>query len=519
MKPDSKFYADCGSALRSWVPWWGARRARNAVAALESRLPDPRALRLLVLAAAHRDERTRSAANSALRSLSTAAAVDALCAAWVEGREEFLGRLIQECGYVASQPLEVRVLSHLQAGKALAPATVEEVGLLVKALGEKDRRLVAGAEPALRSLSTPAAVDALCAAALRDPAGAAARVCVDQRYRPSEREAAAVFLIASGQVDVYFAEHGEDLRDLRAGYARADSAVQARVNQVAGGGDKRLLPFLRQRRRSLREAPPAERDEVVRHSIERTDWPQLFADCQELPLEHALPGWQALVGAGWVPADAGDAAMLDQIRDALRPNGATRGQPGELGPAFTPPGTSAVFERWIEAGRRQSDLARLSEPELLARLDRANPPEGMPLVAALAAGGNASAAARERVAGNAHWLIRLAGHVTGLLDAAVEDPAQEPNQWVRDVGGAGAVWRLWPEDGTPGLMQSGGGPREAALKPATGPRAIFRAVLGQRMKGGEWAIRERPASVDGGTFVPRTRTDASNAPSDPDAFA
>ncbi len=36
----------------------------------------------------------------------------------------------------------------------------------------------------------------------------------------------------------------------------------------------------------------------------------------------------------------------------------------------------------------------------------------------------------------------------------------------------------------------------------SGPRAILRAVLGQRMKGGEFTVRELPAGTEGGTFRP-----------------
>jgi hypothetical protein len=139
-------------------------------------------------------------------------------------------------------------------------------------------------------------------------------------------------------------------------------------------------------------------------------------------------------------------------------------------------------------------------------------------VAALAATGKAAKATRDHIARSEHWLIRLAGHLTGLLGGTDENATQDKNHWVREIGGGGLCWNLWPEDATTDMMQTAGGPREAALLADTGPRAILRAVLGQRMKGGTFNVRELLAGPEGGTFRPVDKP-VKKSTTDEDTFA
>jgi len=432
----------------------------------------------LVGALDHPDPQVRQIADRSLRSLDGAAR-DRLCAAWAETRDARLGRIVSECAYVADGPMQVRLLSALQAGKQLALDEAEGVHELIRRLDEADASLREGVEGALRRLHGPAAGDAACRASLENPGERLATICLEQSYRPSDPGDAAVFLIANRQIDAYFEEH-DGLGDLRAGYGRASDAIRSRLMQVARAGDARLLDFVLRPRLSLRQCSGEEIDAAVESSIQRQDWARLLADCQALPLAHSLKGWQALAASGWLPGDAHEAALLKQVALIFAdPAGAVVKVPPP------PKGTSAAFERWLAEGR-SPELAAQGEEQLLERLKSAAPLAAVPLVAALAAKGTVSQAVRDAVQSSQHWLVRLAGHVTGLsggLSGSI-DPSKDDNYWVREVAGAGAVWTFWPDNPTPTQLEElDRAPREALLGASGSVRRLLRAVLARSLTG------------------------------------
>ena len=243
-------------------------------------------------------------------------------------------------------------------------------------------------------------------------------------------------------------------------------------------GDARLFEFVQRPRLSLRECPPEEISAAMEAGIRRQDWVRLFADCRTVPLRLALPGWEALVQSGWQPPEAHDAALVQLLATELS------GIDTALAAPEPPQGTSAVFERWLAEGR-DGELAGRDEAALLSALASANPPEAVPIVAALAARGQVSEAARTAVFGSAHWLIRLAGHVTGMAGLGESaDPSKDSNFWVRELGVAGGVWDFWPTEGTAAhLDQLDRGPREAMLGAAGRARRMLRAVLAHGVMG------------------------------------
>ncbi len=398
-------------------------------------------------------------------------AVDTLCAEWVQGRDFELGRIIMEGGYVASAPVEVRLLSALQAGRRPVVDCPDEVASLVPYLEDTDPRLREGVEAILSGLRGAAVIDATCLASFHDPGGKLSRICLEQAYRPSDASDAALFLMVHGQVDTYFQEH-DGLGDLRIGYRRAPAAVRSRILEVARGGDLRLVDFVLKPRLSLRECSPEEISAAVESSIHRRDWARLLADCQVLPLIHSWKGWQVLAGSGWLPADAADAALVKQAAEILS------GKRDEVQEATRPPhGSRGSFEHWLAEGGAP-DLANLSESELLARLEVASPPGAVPLVAALATRENGSPVARRAVSSSPFWQVRLAGLITGLsIDAPGEkDPALDEHFWVREV--ARTVWSHWPVEPSPAqLDQLERAPREAFLGLVGRARHLLRALL------------------------------------------
>jgi len=492
--PTSDFYSDCDKALASRIPILGASKARAAVQKLTEHRDEPAAQSRLLAATEHPDEKTREAAAKALRTLpKPSAGVDALCAAWANSRNPLLGQIIEECGYIAQQPLDVWALSALQAGSRPEATRADVVQILVGVLADKDAKLRNGAEDTLKKLPTGEGMDALCALAVRDPKSVAARICVEQGYRPGDPEDDALFLLVTGQVEEYFLED-DNFHLLRAAYSRADAAVQARVMTAARAGDARLLPFVLVPRFSRKECPPEELDEAVASCIRRQDWTRLFSDCRTLPLRHTLPGWQALATSRWQPQDSAECSMLEQITADLK--GQTTAQP----PPQAPAGTSAVFEKWLTAGR-VPEMTKLSEAELVNRLRAATPPDAVPLVSALSALSAVSDATRTLVRDSEHWLVRLAGLITGLTKTLATDPdmKNENVMWVRELAGASGVWSFWPTDATPRHLEDlAAAPPEAWLGETGRARRILRAIIAHSTHAG--AYEEDMISPDEGAI-------------------
>lgn len=94
-------------------------------------------------------------AHACLLELQRPNAVDALCALWAEGRPPALRGIIQEAGYVAREPMPVRVLTTLLQGHGdrLTRLSTQVVGPLVAACGDADAEIAGRALAALGSLT------------------------------------------------------------------------------------------------------------------------------------------------------------------------------------------------------------------------------------------------------------------------------------------------------------------------------------------------------------------------------
>jgi hypothetical protein len=370
------------------------------------------------------------------------------------------------------------------------------VPLLVEALEHTDPEVAPRARKALRELKTPQARDALCALAMGNPSGAAARLCVESGHRPSEPERDALFLVVTRQVALYFQEkeYGRDeFQTLRMAYDRADAAIKSQVLEVVRSGDRRWLPFLVRPRKALSECNENEIRMALDSCLKHRDWGRLFNACLELPLKYSFPLLERFQSSGWEP----ESPELKSLYHQMLADSA--GQTVE--PPTPPKATSSVFEKWLAQGR-QPELVQLTEAQLLEKLKTVDPPEGVSVVAALAGKAGVSSAAAGLVAKSEHWLIRLAGLATGLTKDIVKDIAEDPNYWVRELAGAAGVLEFWPGKATPkDLERLANAPPEAFAGKLGAARKVLRTVIGHRVTTGVFEEMVVEAGVDGAEFV------------------
>jgi len=379
------------------------------------------------------------------------------------------------------------------AVKALAERRNEPAAtvLLVAALGLSG--VAELATVALRDLKSAGAIDVLCAEATRAPQGQAAKLCLEKQYRPSDHEKACLYLFVTRQLDEYFKEDFE-FQNLRLQYDRADEKLRALVMDVVRGGDRRCLPFITRPRKALHECTEEEIKLALKSCLRHKDWNRLYKACLELPAKYSFPAWDRFRASGWQPEDAALASLYKQILAD------SAGQTVE--PPSPPKATSGVFERWLAEGRKP-ELASASESELVNRLKSATPPEGVPLVAALAAKPKCSEATIKAVAENEHWLVRLAGLATGLTKDVLRDGQQkDSNYWVNELAGAAGVLEFWPGNATPvDLEKLKNAPAEAYAGKLGAVRKVLRTIMGYRVTTGSFEELHVEAGENAAEFV------------------
>lgn len=333
-----------------------------------------------------------------------------------------------------------------------ADSSAEAVPLLVEALGDVDEQVRTSAEAVLRGITERDAIDALCRAAIQDPEGTAAQICIETHKQPSDQEEACLLLFVTRQLDAYFQEDF-DFQGLRSAYDRATDEVRAHVMEVVRSGDRRCLGFFG-RRKPLSECSESEIMFAIESWLTHRDWPRLFQAFQELPLKYGFPLLAEFRASGWEPES-------DDLKSLYR--GVLVASDGQvLSPQPLPAQeTSSLFERWLVEGRN-GDFSRLSEAELLERLSEAPPPDGVKIVAAWAARNAPGSQAAQAVRNSVHWLVRLAGYATGLCWDLTQDEVKDDNHWVNTLVGAVPVLELWPAKATPSDLDTlNAAPREA----------------------------------------------------------
>jgi len=368
------------------------------------------------------------------------------------------------------------------------------VPLLVEALGLSDQAIVERADTALREATPGAAQDALCDEAIKNPAGPAAKLCLRTGKRPSDHERLCLFLFVTRQLDAYFREDFE-FQNLRLQYDRADAAVREHVMEVVRSGDRRCAGFFGTRSKPIAECTETEIKLALESWQRHNDWARLFQACLELPLKHSLPVLASLRRSSWEPESPD---LKSVYRQVLADAG------DQAPPTPKPPSaTSSLFERWLAEGTTGA-LAKLDGNELLKRLNTVTPSEGVTIVAALAAKKPLPGAAEKAVRENPHWLVRLAGHATGLCTTNLtEDRVQDSNYWVTELTAATGLLDFWPGKATPADLEAlAAAPAEAWAGKLGAARKVLRTIMSHRITTGTFQPMVVEAAESAGEFVP-----------------
>ena len=121
-------------------------------------------LDFLLAALNDRDTQVATVAASCVSALENRVVIDELCRRWVESRSIQLEGIIGQGGYVASQPVAVRVLTALKLNQIqeIRDGGIEVLDCVLKAFDDRDMEVVRSANVCAVGLTNRGAIDELC---------------------------------------------------------------------------------------------------------------------------------------------------------------------------------------------------------------------------------------------------------------------------------------------------------------------------------------------------------------------
>lgn len=437
----------------------------------------------LVAALDDADPTIQQNAWAVLEGLKNPEGINALCALWSqnENENERLGNLITRRNYVATEPLQLRILTMLKCGKRVVLDQAYAVPFLTSLLSDSDPIVRASAVKSLEQVAPGAAQDALCEEAIKSPKGEAARLCLRMGKRPGNHERLCLFLFVTAlldrrQLDHYFNEDPQ-FQTLRFQFMRADVAVQEHVLEVARFGDPRCAGLFKTRNRPLTECTDTELRLAIKSWLYHADWTSLFQACLELPLRWSLAALKFLRDSNWEP----EPPELNSLYREILGDGLQQAL------AAADPANAAIsfLEQWLARGVARH-LVRLNDVTPRERLKAtATPLEGVAVVGALAGKKEMYAADFARtVEESPHWLVRLAGHETGLYASYFPHRGvEDANYWINALDSATRVLDFWPGKATPEELQDFlNAPPEAWMGKLGAARRVLRTIVEYRQR-------------------------------------
>lgn len=453
--------------------------ATGLLAGREPAIPAGERAAVLVELLGHGSDAVRRGARTALLSLKAAEDVDTFCGlAVAEPAEPELRSILEEAGYVAAEPLDVRLRSALLTGHspfAGEPDAASVAGLAALWAEAPDGPYRRPALDALRGLQVPEQSDLLCDAGIEQaPGGAATAACLELELVPSLPARRAVFYVLTGRLDLYDGLDADGAL-LQAGYAEAGAPVAARLREaLLHAGRSALLTRVLTEEQSPREREysPGEAGFVVDQLVEKADWRRLAALLPALPVADALRAARAVdAGAGVEGGQGGDAVRLCELarQETLTPEDLAAGRVPAL-----------VRVASLRAGARINDLVFSPDQRHVAIALGAR--------RAVVLWDHGSGVRDAVVRGFAHAVGRVAYGTDGRLYCAEKTSSTTEPCAVYTVGGDGRLTPLGAHSGS-----------ITALCPLDGGRL---ATTGRDEALRLWTVAAEPGPPGGGFRLP-----------------
>lgn len=243
-------------------------------------------------------------AREGLNSLQNADAIDTLCARWLKERDNQLGQLVVQKGYVARQPAEAQILSALKVGKTdiVVKGGANVVEILVKACSDADTDIAKQAQTSLRQLKNEEAQQALCRLATEREDKIIREAVIAANYAPKDQNDRLLFYLFTDQWDKYELLD-RDSRQLRAIYEKADGRLRERIEVRANARGYELTETVYGERKRHRLAEMTGTEwQVLLSTVESTKKrAEVLRLVQEAPPQWGMQVLLRMQKSGWTP--------------------------------------------------------------------------------------------------------------------------------------------------------------------------------------------------------------------------
>ena len=363
------------------VGGWLRESAIRELTALDS---SP-AVRMLASTLANTDESDlQTSIAKALRQCSRKEAIDAVAEVWQETRHPALAGLLRKQRWLASAPIELRVMTALLTGQhkpfaALGPGAIES---LVRATADRDPALAQLAMDWLQRLREPAEIEAFCAVLIRLDQPELRQLALAKRWAPRASADRALFFLLTGQMEKY-ESLDFDRALLRAKHEAGDDELRRLIAaRVRSSGRPELALALQSReKRTTAALTSREWETMVTVLREHRRHDDLWALLFDAPPEWADQILGCLKQTKFRPPREGDRLNLDRLLKLRPPEGKAlrlywptpicravlrRHQLGVRALSFSPDGETlaavsndTTTSHWdVRTGRFKQDLAK-----------------------------------------------------------------------------------------------------------------------------------------------------------------
>ena len=252
------------------------------------------------------DHQIKSTARRALLMLKDRGAINSLVSQWASMRSAELDEIVTTAGYIATEPLSVKVLSALRIEQyeAFTETPVDLIHPLLMALSDEDQRIVHRASECLsRLVQDASAAEVLCSLAMRlgDPRGL--EIATSHGLFPQDLKDRALYFFLTEQWTDYEA-CDFDLSILRQWFEHGGRGLRTRIAETARRAGRLELVELvsgSRHRRKMGEMTSREWETAISILREQRDWGTIWRMVATAPAVWAVAALTELERVGWQP--------------------------------------------------------------------------------------------------------------------------------------------------------------------------------------------------------------------------
>ena len=299
------------------IPVIGQCLQKKAVTALaEDRSPE--AVKLLAKAVTRlREPEIKASILDALGKLRNQNCIDAVCEVWADTRHRDLAHLLVKKNWIASEPVELRVITALKVNQPqmITNGDEEIVEPLLNAFKDRDSEIANRASECAIIFDKPEYQESLCRLVIEQDHPIARQVAIKAQYAPSEPSQKALFYFISEQWDKYETldyEHSLLEKVYELGNEKLRKQIAEKVKQSGRAEWVQIVAGGRKGQR-LEKMTDAEWEATLDILCNNKQWEEMWRLAQKAPAVWSKKLLQNLKQVSWMPSVEEDLGVLEKL--------------------------------------------------------------------------------------------------------------------------------------------------------------------------------------------------------------